>query len=183
MASGEELKDQMTTVFRQDGSIMLQLLAMMAMPVRDGKGDLVPEKGLEPLFTFYDKSLNDKVAALKASGSENPLFDLFGQEKLYLAFEPIHWASFEVMKPNAKEGYNGNREQSFYSTPYIMYGTPSQIMWQCAKMLREYVAVNTGFFGMEMPPKYDNESLPEFLNWLEKEGFYCNIYKFQIKER
>lgn len=27
---------------------------------------------------------------------------------------------------------------------------------------------------MEMPPKYDNESLPEFLNWLEKEGFYCN---------
>lgn len=174
VASGEELKDQMTTVFRQDGSIMLQLLAMMAMPVRDGKGDLVPEKGLEPLFTFYDKSLNDKVAALKASGSENPLFDLFGQEKLYLAFEPIHWASFEVMKPNAKEGYNGNREQSFYSTPYIMYGTPSQIMWQCAKMLREYVAVNTGFFGMEMPPKYDNESLPEFLNWLEKEGFYCN---------
>ena len=174
VASGEELKDQMTAVFKQDGSIMLQLLAMMAMPVRDGKGDLVPEKGLEPLFTFYDKSLNDKVAALKASGSENPLFDLFGQEKLYLAFEPIHWASFEVMKPNAKEGYNGNREQSFYSTPYIMYGTPSQIMWQCAKMLREYVAVNTGFFGMEMPPKYDNESLPEFLNWLENEGFYCN---------
>lgn len=174
VASGEELKDQMTTVFRQDGAIMLQLLSMMTMPVRDGKGDLVPEKGLEPLFTFYDKSLNDKVAALKASGSENPLFDLFGQEKLYLAFEPIHWASFEVMKPNAKEGYNGNREQSFYSTPYIMYGTPSQIMWQCAKMLREYVAVNTGFFGMEMPPKYDNESLPEFLNWLEKEGFYCN---------
>lgn len=174
VASGEELKDQMTAVFKQDGSIMLQLLAMMAMPVRDGKGDLVPEKGLEPLFTFYDKSLNDKVAALKASGSENPLFDLFGQEKLYLAFEPIHWASFEVMKPNAKVGYNGNREQSFYSTPYIMYGTPSQIMWQCAKMLREYVAVNTGFFGMEMPPKYDNESLPEFLNWLEKEGFYCN---------
>lgn len=174
VASGEELKDQMTAVFKQDGSIMLQLLAMMAMPVRDGKGDLVPEKGLEPLFTFYDKSLNDKVAALKASGSENPLFDLFGQEKLYLAFEPIHWASFEVMKPNAKVGYNGNREQSFYSTPYIMYGTPSQIMWQCAKMLREYVAVNTGFFGMEMPPKYDNESLPEFLNWLENEGFYCN---------
>lgn len=174
VASGEELKDQMTAVFKQDGSIMLQLLAMMAMPVRDGKGDLVPEKGLEPLFTFYDKSLNDKVAALKASGSENPLFDLFEQEKLYLAFEPIHWASFEVMKPNAKVGYNGNREQSFYSTPYIMYGTPSQIMWQCAKMLREYVAVNTGFFGMEMPPKYDNESLPEFLNWLEKEGFYCN---------
>lgn len=174
VASGEELKDQMTTVFRQDGAIMLQLLSMMTMPVRDGKGDLVPEKGLEPLFTFYDKSLNDKVAALKASGSENPLFDLFGQEKLYLAFEPIHWASFEVMKPNAKVGYNGNREQSFYSTPYIMYGTPSQIMWQCAKMLREYVAVNTGFFGMEMPPKYDNESLPEFLNWLENEGFYCN---------
>lgn len=174
VASGEELKDQMTAVFKQDGSIMLQLLAMMAMPVRDGKGDLVPEKGLEPLFTFYDKSLNDKVAALKASGSENPLFDLFGQEKLYLAFEPIHWASFEVMKPNAKEGYNGNMDEAFYSTPYIMYGTPSQIMWQCAKMLREYVAVNTGFFGMEMPPKYDNESLPEFLNWLEKEGFYCN---------
>ena len=174
VASGEELKDQMTAVFKQDNYIMLQLLSAMAMPVRDGKGDLVPEKGLEPLFTFYDKSLNDKVAALKASGSENPLFDLFGQEKLYLAFEPIHWASFEVMKPNAKEGYNGNREQSFYSTPYIMYGTPSQIMWQCAKMLREYVAVNTGFFGMEMPPKYDNESLPEFLNWLEKEGFYCN---------
>ena len=174
VASGEELKDQMTAVFKQDGSIMLQLLAMMAMPVRDGKGDIVPEKGLEPLFTFYDKSLNDKVAALKASGSENPLFDLFGQEKLYLAFEPIHWASFEVMKPNAKEGYNGNMDEAFYSTPYIMYGTPSQIMWQCAKMLREYVAVNTGFFGMEMPPKYDNESLPEFLNWLEKEGFYCN---------
>lgn len=174
VASGEELKDQMTAVFKQDRSIMLQLLAMMAMPVRDGKGDLVPEKGLEPLFTFYDKSLNDKVAALKASGSENPLFDLFGQEKLYLAFEPIHWASFEVMKPNAKEGYNGNMDEAFYSTPYIMYGTPSQIMWQCAKMLREYVAVNTGFFGMEMPPKYDNESLPEFLNWLEKEGFYCN---------
>lgn len=174
VASGEELKDQMTTVFRQDGAIMLQLLSMMTMPVRDGKGDLVPEKGLEPLFTFYDKSLNDKVAALKASGSENPLFDLFGQEKLYLAFEPIHWASFEVMKPNAKEGYNGNMDEAFYSTPYIMYGTPSQIMWQCAKMLREYVAVNTGFFGMEMPPKYDNESLPEFLNWLEKEGFYCN---------
>lgn len=174
VASGEELKDQMTTVFKQDGAIMLQLLSMMAMPVRDGKGDLVPEKGLEPLFTFYDKSLNDKVAALKASGSENPLFDLFGQEKLYLAFEPIHWASFEVMKPNAKEGYNGNMDEAFYSTPYIMYGTPSQIMWQCAKMLREYVAVNTGFFGMEMPPKYDNESLPEFLNWLEKEGFYCN---------
>lgn len=174
VASGEELKDQMTAVFKQDNYIMLQLLSAMAMPVRDGKGDIVPEKGLEPLFTFYDKSLNDKVAALKASGSENPLFDLFGQEKLYLAFEPIHWASFEVMKPNAKEGYNGNREQSFYSTPYIMYGTPSQIMWQCAKMLREYVAVNTGFFGMEMPPKYDNESLPEFLNWLEKEGFYCN---------
>ena len=174
VASGEELKDQMTTVFRQDGAIMLQLLSMMTMPVRDGKGDLVPEKGLEPLFTFYDKSLNDKVAALKASGSENPLFDLFGQEKLYLAFEPIHWASFEVMKPNAKEGYNGNMDEAFYSTPYIMYGTPSQIMWQCAKMLREYVAVNTGFFGMEEPPKYDNESLPEFLNWLEKEGFYCN---------
>lgn len=174
VASGEELKDQMTAVFKQDNYIMLQLLSAMAMPVRDGKGDIVPEKGLEPLFTFYDKSLNDKVAALKASGSENPLFDLFGQEKLYLAFEPIHWASFEVMKPNAKVGYNGNREQSFYSTPYIMYGTPSQIMWQCAKMLREYVAVNTGFFGMEMPPKYDNESLPEFLNWLEKEGFYCN---------
>ena len=174
VASGEELKDQMTAVFKQDNYIMLQLLAMMAMPVRDGKGDLVPEKGLEPLFTFYDKSLNDKVAALKASGSENPLFDLFGQEKLYLAFEPIHWASFEVMKPNAKEGYNGNMDEAFYSTPYIMYGTPSQIMWQCAKMLREYVAVNTGFFGMEMPPKYDNESLPEFLNWLEKEGFYCN---------
>lgn len=174
VASGEELKDQMTTVFKQDNYIMLQLLSAMAMPVRDGKGDIVPEKGLEPLFTFYDKSLNDKVAALKASGSENPLFDLFGQEKLYLAFEPIHWASFEVMKPNAKVGYNGNREQSFYSTPYIMYGTPSQIMWHCAKMLREYVAVNTGFFGMEMPPKYDNESLPEFLNWLENEGFYCN---------
>lgn len=172
VASGEELKDQMTAVFKQDGSIMLQLLAMMAMPKTDGKGDIIG--GLEPLFTFYDKSLNDKVAALKASGSENPLFDLFGQEKLYLAFEPIHWASFEVMKPNAKVGYNGNREQSFYSTPYIMYGTPSQIMWQCAKMLREYVAVNTGFFGMEMPPKYDNESLPEFLNWLENEGFYCN---------
>ena len=172
VASGEELKDQMTTVFKQDGAIMLQLLSMMAMPKTDGKGDVIG--GLEPLFTFYDKSLNDKVAALKASGSENPLFDLFGQEKLYLAFEPIHWASFEVMKPNAKVGYNGNREQSFYSTPYIMYGTPSQIMWQCAKMLREYVAVNTGFFGMEMPPKYDNESLPEFLNWLEKEGFYCN---------
>lgn len=174
VASGEELKDQMTTVFKQDNYIMLQLLSAMAMPVRDGKGDIVPEKGLEPLFTFYDKSLNDKVAALKASGSENPLFDLFGQEKLYLAFEPIHWASFEVMKPNAKEGYNGNMDEAFYSTPYIMYGTPSQIMWQCAKMLREYVAVNTGFFGMEMPPKYDNESLPEFLNWLEKEGFYCN---------
>lgn len=174
VASGEELKDQMTAVFKQDNYIMLQLLSAMAMPVRDGKGDLVPEKGLEPLFTFYDKSLNDKVAALKASGSENPLFDLFGQEKLYLAFEPIHWASFEVMKPNAKEGYNGNMDEAFYSTPYIMYGTPSQIMWQCAKMLREYVAVNTGFFGMEMPPKYDNESLPEFLNWLEKEGFYCN---------
>lgn len=172
VASGEELKDQMTTVFKQDGSIILQLLAMMPLLKTDGKGDVIG--GLEPLFTFYDKSLNDKVAALKASGSENPLFDLFGQEKLYLAFEPIHWASFEVMKPNAKEGYNGNREQSFYSTPYIMYGTPSQIMWQCAKMLREYVAVNTGFFGMEMPPKYDNESLPEFLNWLEKEGFYCN---------
>lgn len=172
VASGEELKDQMTTVFKQDGAIMLQLLSMMAMPKTDGKGDVIG--GLEPLFTFYDKSLNDKVAALKASGSENPLFDLFGQEKLYLAFEPIHWASFEVMKPNAKVGYNGNREQSFYSTPYIMYGTPSQIMWQCAKMLREYVAVNTGFFGMEMPPKYDNESLPEFLNWLENEGFYCN---------
>lgn len=172
VASGEELKDQMTTVFKQDGAIMLQLLSMMAMPKTDGKGDVIG--GLEPLFTFYDKSLNDKVATLKASGSENPLFDLFGQEKLYLAFEPIHWASFEVMKPNAKVGYNGNREQSFYSTPYIMYGTPSQIMWQCAKMLREYVAVNTGFFGMEMPPKYDNESLPEFLNWLEKEGFYCN---------
>lgn len=174
VASGEELKDQMTAVFKQDNYIMLQLLSAMAMPVRDGKGDIVPEKGLEPLFTFYDKSLNDKVAALKASGSENPLFDLFGQEKLYLAFEPIHWASFEVMKPNAKEGYNGNMDEAFYSTPYIMYGTPSQIMWQCAKMLREYVAVNTGFFGMEMPPKYDNESLPEFLNWLEKEGFYCN---------
>lgn len=174
VASGEELKDQMTAVFKQDNYIMLQLLSAMAMPVRDGKGDLVPEKGLEPLFTFYDKSLNDKVAALKASGSENPLFDLFGQEKLYLAFEPIHWASFEVMKPNAKEGYNGNMDEAFYSTPYIMYGTPSQIMWQCAKMLREYVAVNTGFFGMEMPPKYDNESLPEFLNWLENEGFYCN---------
>ena len=172
VASGEELKDQMTAVFKQDGSIMLQLLAMMAMPKTDGKGDIIG--GLEPLFTFYDKSLNDKVAALKASGSENPLFDLFGQEKLYLAFEPIHWASFEVMKPNAKEGYNGNMDEAFYSTPYIMYGTPSQIMWQCAKMLREYVAVNTGFFGMEMPPKYDNESLPEFLNWLEKEGFYCN---------
>lgn len=172
VASGEELKDQMTTVFKQDGSIILQLLAMMPLLKTDGKGDVIG--GLEPLFTFYDKSLNDKVAALKASGSENPLFDLFGQEKLYLAFEPIHWASFEVMKPNAKEGYNGNREQSFYSTPYIMYGTPSQIMWQCAKMLREYVAVNTGFFGMEMPPKYDNELLPEFLNWLEKEGFYCN---------
>lgn len=172
VASGEELKDQMTTVFKQDGAIMLQLLSMMAMPKTDGKGDVIG--GLEPLFTFYDKSLNDKVAALKASGSENPLFDLFEQEKLYLAFEPIHWASFEVMKPNAKVGYNGNREQSFYSTPYIMYGTPSQIMWQCAKMLREYVAVNTGFFGMEEPPKYDNESLPEFLNWLEKEGFYCN---------
>lgn len=172
VASGEELKDQMTTVFKQDGSIILQLLAMMPLLKTDGKGDVIG--GLEPLFTFYDKSLNDKVAALKASGSENPLFDLFGQEKLYLAFEPIHWASFEVMKPNAKEGYNGNREQSFYSTPYIMYGTPSQIMWQCAKMLREYVAVNTGFFGMEMPPKYDKESLPEFLNWLEKEGFYCN---------
>lgn len=172
VASGEELKDQMTTVFKQDNYIMLQLLAMMPLLKTDGKGDVIG--GLEPLFTFYDKSLNDKVAALKASGSENPLFDLFGQEKLYLAFEPIHWASFEVMKPNAKEGYNGNREQSFYSTPYIMYGTPSQIMWQCAKMLREYVAVNTGFFGMEMPPKYDNESLPEFLNWLEKEGFYCN---------
>lgn len=174
VASGEELKDQMTAVFKQDNYIMLQLLSAMAMPVRDGKGDIVPEKGLEPLFTFYDKSLNDKVAVLKASGSENPLFDLFGQEKLYLAFEPIHWASFEVMKPNAKEGYNGNMDEAFYSTPYIMYGTPSQIMWQCAKMLREYVAVNTGFFGMEMPPKYDNESLPEFLNWLEKEGFYCN---------
>lgn len=174
VASGEELKDQMTAVFKQDNYIMLQLLSAMAMPVRDGKGDIVPEKGLEPLFTFYDKSLNDKVAALKASGSENPLFDLFGQEKLYLAFEPIHWASFEVMKPNAKEGYNGNMDEAFYSTPYIMYGTPSQIMWQCAKMLREYVAVNTGFFGMEEPPKYDNESLPEFLNWLEKEGFYCN---------
>ena len=172
VASGEELKDQMTTVFKQDNYIMLQLLAMMPLLKTDGKGDVIG--GLEPLFTFYDKSLNDKVAALKASGSENPLFDLFGQEKLYLAFEPIHWASFEVMKPNAKVGYNGNREQSFYSTPYIMYGTPSQIMWQCAKMLREYVAVNTGFFGMEMPPKYDNESLPEFLNWLEKEGFYCN---------
>lgn len=174
VASGEELKDQMTTVFKQDNYIMLQLLSAMAMPVRDGKGDIVPEKGLEPLFTFYDKSLNDKVAAIKASGSENPLFDLFGQEKLYLAFEPIHWASFEVMKPNAKEGYNGNMDEAFYSTPYIMYGTPSQIMWQCAKMLREYVAVNTGFFGMEEPPKYDNESLPEFLNWLENEGFFCN---------
>ena len=172
VASGEELKDQMTAVFKQDGAIILQLLAMMPMLKTDGKGDVIG--GLEPLFTFYDKSLNDKVAALKASGSENPLFDLFGQEKLYLAFEPIHWASFEVMKPNAKEGYNGNMDEAFYSTPYIMYGTPSQIMWQCAKMLREYVAVNTGFFGMEMPPKYDNESLPEFLNWLEKEGFYCN---------
>lgn len=172
VASGEELKDQMTTVFKQDNYIMLQLLAMMPLLKTDGKGDVIG--GLEPLFTFYDKSLNDKVAALKASGSENPLFDLFGQEKLYLAFEPIHWASFEVMKPNAKEGYNGNMDEAFYSTPYIMYGTPSQIMWQCAKMLREYVAVNTGFFGMEMPPKYDNESLPEFLNWLEKEGFYCN---------
>ena len=172
VASGEELKDQMTTVFKQDNYIMLQLLAMMPLLKTDGKGDVIG--GLEPLFTFYDKSLNDKVAALKASGSENPLFDLFGQEKLYLAFEPIHWASFEVMKPNAKEGYNGNMDEAFYSTPYIMYGTPSQIMWQCAKMLRKYVAVNTGFFGMEMPPKYDNESLPEFLNWLEKEGFYCN---------
>lgn len=172
VASGDGLKDQMTTVFKQDNYILLQLLAMMPMMKTDGKGDVVG--GLEPLFTFYDTSLNDKVEALKASGSENPLFDLFGQEKLYLAFEPIYWASFEVLKPDAKEGYNGNMEQSFYSTPYIMYGTPSQIMWQCARMLRDYVADNKDLFGMEEPPKYDNEHLSEFLDWLEKEGFYCN---------
>lgn len=169
LASGEHMKHQLMATVGNNKEYLLQLLLRMDAPVKDGTGKMTGE--MKPLLEFYDTRLEDKLNQIKASGSENPIVDLIQQEQLYLGVEPIFWSCFEVFWPsNNVTNANGANQQAFYSTPYILYGTPSHIYWEAAKEFADFVNINSSLFKMKAPDPIND--LENFKNFLESHGFF-----------
>lgn len=168
LASGEHMKHQLLSPIGNEG-YLLQMLLRMEAPVTDGTGKMVG--GTKPLLEFYDTRLNQKLEQIKASGSQNPIVDLIQQEQLYLGVEPLFWSVFEVYWPsNNVTNANGNNQAAFYSTPYILYGTPSHVYWEAAREFADFVNINSGLFKMTAPDPIND--LENFKGFLQSHGFF-----------
>lgn len=169
LASGEHMKHQLMATLGNNKEYVLQMLLRMEAPVTDGTGKLVG--GAKPLLEFYDTRLNQKLEQLKSSGSQDAILDLIQQEQLYLGVEPVFWSVFEVYWPsNNVTSANGANQQAFYSTPYILYGTPSHIYWEAAKEFADFVNINSSVFKMTAPDPLND--LENFKGFLESHGFF-----------
>ena len=169
LASGEHMKHQLMATIGSNGEYILQMLLRIKAPVADGTGKIVG--GTKPLLEFYDTRLNQKLEQIKASGSQNPIVDLIQQEQLYLGVEPLFWAVFEVYWPsNNVTSTNGVNQQAFYSTPYILYGTPSHVYWEAAQEFADFININKSVFKMTAPDPLND--LENFKGFLESHGFF-----------
>ena len=169
LASGEHMKHQLMATLGNNKEYVLQMLLRMEAPVTDGTGKLVG--GAKPLLEFYDTRLNQKLEQLKSSGSQDAILDLIQQEQLYLGVEPVFWSVFEVYWPsNNVTSANGANQQAFYSTPYILYGTPSHIYWEAAQEFADFININKSVFKMTAPDPLND--LENFKGFLESHGFF-----------
>ena len=137
-ATGDNFKAQMNTKL-PDGRIVLQFLLTLNITKTNGVG--TPLGVEEPLFYFTNNEMQARYTELKAQGDNFALIKVMQEYNLYAEFEDIAWMVNEVVCPTAPAGYNktGLTNESFWSTPYIYYGTPKNITYMTAYHFVKYI--------------------------------------------
>ena len=138
-ATGDNFKAQMNTKL-PDGRIVLQFFLSMELTKRNGIGE-AQQGVIEPLFHFTNHEMQDRYEELKAQGDDFAIIKVMQEYDLYAEFEDIAWMVNEVVCPTAPAGYNktGLTNESFWSTPFIYYGTPKNVTYMTAKHLMYYI--------------------------------------------
>ena len=131
-ATGDNFKAQMNTKL-PDGRIVLQFFLSMELTKRNGIGE-AQQGVIEPLFHFTNHEMQDRYEELKAQGDDFAIIKVMQEYDLYAEFEDIAWMVNEVVCPTAPAGYNktGLTNESFWSTPFIYYGTPKNVTYMTA---------------------------------------------------
>lgn len=137
-ATGDNFKAQMNTKL-PDGRIVLQWFLGLNITKTNGVG--TPLGVEEPLFHFTDNEMQARYEELRAQGDYFAIIKVMQEYNLYAEFEDIAWMVNEVVCPTAPAGYNktGLTNESFWSTPFIYYGTPKNVTYMTAKHLMYYI--------------------------------------------
>lgn len=122
-----------------DGRLVVSYLLGLNMPVLDFHGNYLGV--MEPLFQFIYEDDIKLHEELKAVDGKNHVADVVKNQGYKVMFEPIHWAVNEVVNGNAPNGANGIDLKAFWNTPYIEYGTVSQISYLTYEWLWEATKV------------------------------------------